>query len=316
MQRLLSGDLWTEIGKAAKVRPIRAAIAYVSTAHPLNLGKGDLLIVNASDHAIAAGETSAKVLRMAFKRGATLRSRPDLHAKVLLCGDTAIVGSANVSESSKNLLTEVAVLTDRADIVSPVRAFLNNLATVGSDHIDEAFLRRISAIKVTRRGRAFGRRKHKRPRLLESQSWMAVLGLDDSREAHFEQLVKSGLDAARVLRSDKKSSIDYFWWRGSSLLTTRAKRGDRVVRVYADVKKKTFSKVEPPATVLVRRKRESRTYFFVEVPSRIPHKSVTKARLMKWLAEAGFKRRIGVSTATRLPPRVAEALDLKWRTRT
>jgi hypothetical protein len=313
MQKLLSGDLWTEIAKLAKKKPVKAAIAYVTTSAPLNLGKGDLLIVNASDAAIAAGETSAKVLRQAAKRGATLRSRPDLHAKVLLCGDTAVVGSGNLSESSKTALTEAAVISNRPDIVSPVTAFLHQLSQAGgSEPIDGAFLDRISLIEVKRHRAAFGRRKHPRPRVGDSRCWVAVLGLRDKKEAQYRSVIEAGLKTAKERRTKSTNELDYFWWAGRNALTKSARKGDRVVRVYADIKKKHFSTASAPATVLARRKKGSRTYFFVEVHENSPVEEVSFKRLLKWLGDAAFTERIGLASARLLPPSVSDALDLKW----
>jgi hypothetical protein len=81
MQAVLTGaKLWSNIrSKARKAKRRRLAIAYV-TKDLIGLKKGDLLVVDASIHAIRFGETSAKLLHTLCKRGVDIYSCPDLHA--------------------------------------------------------------------------------------------------------------------------------------------------------------------------------------------------------------------------------------------
>lgn len=46
-----------------------------------------------------------------FKRGVIVYSRPCLHAKMLIAGQTLVVGSANISKHSRDTLDEAAILT-------------------------------------------------------------------------------------------------------------------------------------------------------------------------------------------------------------
>ena len=58
MLRLMSGGLWDEVGaKSRRASVRRAAIAYVGSSPPIRFGKGDLLVVDASDASITAGRT-------------------------------------------------------------------------------------------------------------------------------------------------------------------------------------------------------------------------------------------------------------------
>lgn len=97
----LDESIWTRIGIcAAKAQRNRAAIAYVTEDQPLAFGEGDVLVTNASDHAISPGTTTPAVLRKLFERGVSLFSFPALHANVVVLDDTAFVSSANLSLSS------------------------------------------------------------------------------------------------------------------------------------------------------------------------------------------------------------------------
>src|SRR2546429_6843217 len=97
MTRFLYGDiLWKAISSRAKSAQRRkAAIAYFSQCTPLALKKGDVLIVDASDGAIEAGQTSASVLHSLCKDGIALYSHEGLHAKVVLTDAVLFASSAN-----------------------------------------------------------------------------------------------------------------------------------------------------------------------------------------------------------------------------
>ena len=156
MQKLVSDNLWPEIKKiASKSKRRMAAIAYVTSDKYLKFKRGDTLVVDASDAKIKAGDTSAAVLRAASKRGASLFTVPGLHAKVIVCDRTAVIGSANASESSTNLV-EAAIITDDHTAAAQSVAMIDQLTEAGRC-IDEKYLRRIEAIKVTKQ--SGGRRR-------------------------------------------------------------------------------------------------------------------------------------------------------------
>jgi phosphatidylserine/phosphatidylglycerophosphate/cardiolipin synthase-like enzyme len=134
-----------------------AAVAYVSSDAIVAFGAGDTLITDATDDAISAGQTRASVLDEAFRRGATLYSCPDLHAKVLVFRGTAVIGSCNLSASSANTLTEAAWVTTGATAVTASRTFITGLIS-HSHLIDRAFLDRILQIPVRPRARMLKRR--------------------------------------------------------------------------------------------------------------------------------------------------------------
>jgi hypothetical protein len=67
MIRFLATDLWREVRvRAKKALRRRAVIAYVTDPEPLNLGDGDVLVTDATHHAISSGQTSAKSLATTF----------------------------------------------------------------------------------------------------------------------------------------------------------------------------------------------------------------------------------------------------------
>ncbi len=81
MNQVISKDLWKHIARlASKSERRMGAIAYASSERAIRFGEGDILITDASKEAIACGQTSATLLRNAYKRGAELYSLRGLHA--------------------------------------------------------------------------------------------------------------------------------------------------------------------------------------------------------------------------------------------
>ncbi len=124
-----------------------AALAYVSTPKYLSFGKGDILVCDASDQAIKSGETSAVVLARFYKKGAEIYSCPNLHAKVMVLGRNVLIGSCNLSESSAQVLRELAVITSDTSTRSQALAYIHSIKDTSS-LVNEAFLERISKIPV------------------------------------------------------------------------------------------------------------------------------------------------------------------------
>jgi phosphatidylserine/phosphatidylglycerophosphate/cardiolipin synthase-like enzyme len=148
MQRLLSQRLWATLRKlSAKASVKMAAVFYVTSDKYVRFGDGDDLVVDASDSAIAQGQTTALILEQAFERGARLYSYPGLHSKLMVLNGHAVVGSANLSLSSAESLVEVALVTDQPAIVGTAISIISELRKV-SDPIDDAFIERIKSIEV------------------------------------------------------------------------------------------------------------------------------------------------------------------------
>ena len=61
-----------------------AAVAFFSNSNLVGFRKGDVLIVDASDDCIKSNATTAKALAAVMRRGASVFSLPNLHAKVFV----------------------------------------------------------------------------------------------------------------------------------------------------------------------------------------------------------------------------------------
>jgi hypothetical protein len=142
-------DVWPEILKFSGSQPKKAVVAYVGSDAFLRFGENDVLVVDASDVTVACGQTSASVLQRAMKRGARIFSVSRLHAKVMVFGNTAVVGSANISISSRQVLLETVLITQQSDVVQQIVSWVDDLARVGQE-IDSERLRALLVLESQR----------------------------------------------------------------------------------------------------------------------------------------------------------------------
>ncbi|MBW8827856.1 MAG: hypothetical protein JF606_00145 [Burkholderiales bacterium] len=121
----------------------------------LPLGKGDLLVVDASDESISEGRTSAQSVQQLFGRGVSIHSLANLHAKIYAFDRVAIIGSANLSRSSREQMQEAAIISVEQSLVQEATRHIAALAEMGRV-VDSDFLQRILLIPVRRHQRRPG----------------------------------------------------------------------------------------------------------------------------------------------------------------
>ncbi|WP_198046115.1 phospholipase D-like domain-containing protein [Cupriavidus taiwanensis] len=151
--RFLTGSgIWEALRDGAATSKARcAAIAYLTSADALPWAAGDVLVVDASDEAIAAGATAAAALRALYEAQVSIHSLADLHAKVYVFGDEVFSGSANLSSSAQGpQRVEAGVLSRDPQVVRDARSFVLDLRNI-SVTVDSAFLDRIDRIAVRSR---------------------------------------------------------------------------------------------------------------------------------------------------------------------
>jgi hypothetical protein len=142
-------EVWPKIEELGKAPGKKiGAIAYLHDISRTKFRKGDILIIDASDRAIKQGLTVASEIAR-LSKSVHLYSFPGLHAKTLIVGDLLITGSMNASKSSREVLTESALITDDEDAVHIAREWLHSLMSV-STPIDKTFVARIAKIKVAK----------------------------------------------------------------------------------------------------------------------------------------------------------------------
>jgi hypothetical protein len=121
-------------------QPAWLAISYIGRSAPeiLRLKPGDVIVVNGSDNAVKAGATHPGAVATWLSAGVRVVNHERLHAKVIVVGRTAIVGSANVSQrAAGGMIAEAALKTTDPHAVANARAFVENLIKLEGEDIDQ-----------------------------------------------------------------------------------------------------------------------------------------------------------------------------------
>jgi hypothetical protein len=110
---LTNGRVWERITALARQNAKKSfvAVAYFGAngADLLPLSKGSWLAVDASEAAVKSGQTCPTALIKLQRNGVRIFSVNHLHAKLFVFGRIGIVGSANASANSANLLIESTI---------------------------------------------------------------------------------------------------------------------------------------------------------------------------------------------------------------
>lgn len=121
--------LWSEIrARANSTRGLVACVGYVgrNPEKVLKWRKGDKLVADISHDTVSRGLCSARGALKLLMKGVHVYQSPGLHAKIYLFDATAIVCSANASETSLNARREAGVVLSGQD-VAPVRSWIGGV---------------------------------------------------------------------------------------------------------------------------------------------------------------------------------------------
>lgn len=309
MKQLMSDELWPTIERlACYATTRRGAVAFVTADDIVEFGEGDVLVTDASRPAIASGLTSARLLHRAFRRGAELYSLPGLHAKVMVLDDIAVVGSANISNSSRKHLIEAAWVTDDVTARGAALSMIAQLARK-SEVIDHAFITRILAIDVDAPRRRALRRatpgtfKTPRPR-----TWIATV----HELATVPEADRGAIEAGTAEVSQSLPAVGYepSWIRSTSntLFRRQAAVGDAVIQIFYPI-----GRVRPtvyrPAIIRARRTNRRCSLVFLEEPTA---GTLAMAAFQRLLGAAGLRRAIGATPTCQLRDDIAEKLVGLW----
>jgi hypothetical protein len=294
--QLLSDKLWRRLSSMARRVQGQVAVPYFGTggAELLPLRPGSLLVVRFDTETVRSGQTNPSEIIKLLKRGVEIHACRNLHAKVFVLGDTAIVGSSNVSRSSAKHLIETAIATGTAGIVSEARRFVESLR---GDPIGMEFARRMKKLyRPPRNGLGGAAPNGARPAgPLHSRMWAVPLERSDWDDQDFREQ-RQARQAARGRRQKPRiTRIEDFLWPGAGLLD-RLAMGHRFVMLTDESNGKVL--VSPPGRVLsirqytVRGKR--RGIVVLELPGDARNRSVPRvirsigpaAKMLKHLASA------------------------------
>jgi hypothetical protein len=312
MHRLLSQRLWPTLRRLSTQSGVKmAAVSYVKSEKYVKFCDGDDLIVDASDSAIAQGQTDALVLERAFERGASLYSYPGLHSKLMVLNGHAVVGSANLSASSVTSLVEVALVTDQPSIVGMAISFISSLKE-DSDLIDGEFIERIKTIEVTPRIGGSVARKPRPIEAFEARTWMVGVHAMGRHFAAEEPDIIKGQEIAEQVLTAPSSEVSWLRSVGTTRFRSEARPGDNVITIWRDVNEQTPSKVYRHSLILHRQEEPRCTRFYVEKPSDHEDTALDWEKFQELAQRVGVRGRIGPSSDRPLKDAHAEALFSLW----
>jgi hypothetical protein len=313
MNRVLTSEIWAEVKRRAGTAKTRkAAIAYV-TKDLIGFRAGDVLVVDASERAIRSGQTDAHLLRKLYRKGVSIHGHKGLHSKVLLLGQYAIIGSANMSGAG---LIEASIVSDNPTISSGIASFIAQLAT-RSSKLTAAHIAALCRIKVVRTGwlNANRRIKPKKLRRIGNNTWIigvnALLRAPPAKEQKYIDRANRDLNAR--LGTDQE---DYNWirWGKRSKFSKQCREGDTLIEI-CNLKGRKRRVVTRRLPVLLRRNEPDCVRFYVGEASR-DSDEVAWSKFQRILKNAGHTRQVRPYSVQLLDPDIADAIDRKWnRTR-
>ena len=312
MNDLLSSALWPRIRELAKKSQKKsAAVAYVTDDRHIVFGKGDVLITDASDEAITSGQTSAALLKAAWKRKAEIVSITGLHSKVYVFDKYAVIGSANLSKESERR-TEAALLTDQPTVVSAVRLLIEGLKTEG-EVVDETFISRICKLPVARRLSGLGGDRRTRMDDPTPRTWL--VGLKPAKEKEDEQaVIEEGMEEAEKHVSQEDSSVSWIRFRGNSKFRREAITGDVVVCIWTANGKGSPNAVYHHAPILYRKDDEAHdvTWFYVEEYPDADDTTLTWKQFQRLYSQIGVPGKASQWASRELARHHSDALHDLW----
>lgn len=252
MTRFLSNDsLWSELSARVKqARKVKAAVAFLGSggADLLPLKKGDTLVVNLGLQTVKQGATSPKDIQRLMKRGVTVFTRSTLHAKFFICDGALLVGSANISSNSQQVLDEAASLTTDSAAIRRASNFFDKLCT---EPVRPSYLKLCMAAyrppvfsPVIKTDKARRQR-----RVIEAKLWfIGGLRFRDipSNEIEIAEAIRE--DAAQRLPKTQGTSADYIHNSSKPRYFDDVRPGDWIVTCVADSKSRRF--VHAPQQVI------------------------------------------------------------------
>jgi hypothetical protein len=220
--KLLTKDIWQRITALAKRKKGAVAVAYCGSdaRKLLPLKAGSLLVVDASPNTVRAGQTNPTELLKFYDRGVSIYSAGNLHAKVFVFGDAAIVGSTNLSNRSASFLQEAAVILRNKSVAAQCRKFIKDQA---SEPLEREYLKHLETI-------------YRPPKHLDRQNdspyrrlWIVPLWENTWDDVDRAQGARSRPQARKKIQA-RVEELDEFNWPGKRFSQNLSK-GDQIISV-------------------------------------------------------------------------------------
>ena len=279
----ITQDIWPQLTKAVRGsrQSCAVAVAYfgAGASRLLPLPKNSRLVVDASERAIASGQTCPTDLSKLVRRGVSVYSVPNLHAKVFVLGRAAYIGSVNVSNRSASQLVEAVIRTTEPSAVRAARQFVQEHCL---HELTPTVLKRLSKlyrpplIPGGKRGKKAPKQTFRRPTLPRLLLAQLTLGEWSERD---QALHDAAMVVARKRREHPRSyELESFRWPGKC----PHQRGDVVIQVTDEGGGNVL--VTPPGNVLHVRTRQGGhrqvSFVYLERPARRRRPVKTLARTL------------------------------------
>ena len=245
--KLLTTDVWTRIkliSKCGGKKYVAAPFLGAGARKQLALSRGDVLIVRFDEPTVKSGATDPREIIHYLKKGVSVHSVENLHAKVFVFGRTALIGSTNISQSSEHTLVEAAVETTDPSVVQSARTFVKSLR---GDTIEPQFAERMLKLyKVPHPPR----KPPSQSKPKQSVLWAVPLVQSTWDEEDYRQEAFAKVEAKKRLQKIRLFGVEDFQWESGRFLD-QIKLGQRVM-MCTEVDKKTM--VSPPGRVIAIRR--------------------------------------------------------------
>jgi hypothetical protein len=269
--------------------------------------RGDVLVVNASPAAIGCGDTDAKLLRRLHRRGVQLHHCVDLHAKVLLFDNMAVIGSANMSSSSNGRLVEAALLTDHGSIVGGVASLIEQLVQQ-SQLLTTSHIATLCKIPVVRRPMMGSRvRRKTKIRRLGTRTWFVRTVEMVRDEPPQEQRM---IDKA-VAQLELDEEPEWIRWSAKGRFARECREGDLLIQICTAHGAKRPSYVCRTTPVLLKQRTKNWTRFYLG--SRTGRNTeISPTRFKRLTRRLGYSPARGRFVTAPVDPELADALQRNW----
>jgi hypothetical protein len=229
----------------------------------LYLKRGDVLIVALTEANARNGSVCPAEIERLQRKGVQVFIAPSLHAKVTLCGSKAVVGSANLSQTSFTQLDEAAMLTTDASVVKCVRAWFRQRTL---EPVSPEWLRICSKAYRPPKGGIRGKGTRKTARNVAAGVWLLNLHVGNHPGDEAAVAQRGAAQARLQLPDPAKFKVSLVRWSGNTPFLTRIHKGDTVIQI---MRTPDSRYVEEHARLIGARKTKSQrgtavTYLYLE----------------------------------------------------
>ena len=204
-------------------------------------------------------------------------------------GNKALIGSANLSESSALHLREAALVTNRSEVVSQAKAFVY-LVMKEATEVDAGFIIRVEHIKVYKR-KPLSVPARKRQKTLGTKCWVVrVTELDPNRYEDETVYIEGAEEQLRDQYDEDLFCLSWIRVTGNCRFRKEVRPGDTVIVLSATCSEKRIS-VMPPSAVLLRQDKQHWTRFYNALSLEQPE--------ISWTAFQRKLKKLGITYITK-----------------